>query len=131
MFRFAFEFDLSTVNKPTRSVREHRQLFTVDDNLKRHLDMLKNSLQSIVTSLKILWIVSAEKNQLADEITYADQLFSKEVKLSMSMSMSIRRFSPLTALAILSDDAYLRLVPRVRESGTTSRHRLSLHDCVN
>jgi hypothetical protein len=114
-------------------VRELRQLFTVDDNLKRHLDMLKNSLQSIITSLKILWVVSVEKNQLADEITYADQLFSKEVKLSMSMSMSmsIRRFSPLTALAILSDDAYLRLVPRVRESGTTSRHRLSLHDCVN
>jgi transposase len=163
------EFDLPTVYKPAKSIRDLRQLFTVYDNLNRHLVMLKNSIQSIITengkvltteekkilfhedkgllllekmdiskagkisiitSLKILWIVSAEKSQLAEEITYAGRIFSKEVKLLMS----IRGISPLTALAFLSDvgdirrfqttrrmNAYLGLVPKMRASGTTSR----------
>lgn len=163
------EFELPTVYKPSQAVRELRQLFTVYDNLNRHLIMLKNSIQSIITecgkvlttvekktlfnelhglsllekldisdagricvitSLTLLWEIQKQKNHLTDEITYAGRFFGKEVKILMS----IRGISPLTALAFLSDvgdirrfpttrrmSAYLGLVPKLRESGTTSQ----------
>jgi transposase len=163
------EFGLPVVYKPSREVRELRRLFSVYENLNKHLVMLKNSVQSVLTengivlskedkklllaektgttlldkldiseasrisirvSLEILWKVQEKKEQLAKEIFYAGKPFEREVKLLIS----IKGITPLSALAFLSDvgdvrrfkttrkmNAYLGLVPKLKESGDTSR----------
>ena len=163
------EFGLPVVYKPQREIRELRRLFSVYASLNKHLVMLKNSVQSILTengtvlstenkrlllsaktgmalldeldisdasrisvkmSLKLLWKVQEQKKQLAKEIFYAGKPFEKEVKLLIS----IKGITPLSALAFLSDvgdvrrfkttrkmNAYLGLVPKLRESGDVSR----------
>ncbi len=163
------EFGLPVVYKPKREVRELRRLFSVYASLNKHLVMLKNSVQSILTengivlstvnkklllsektglsllekldiseasrisvriSLEILWKVQEQKEQLVKEIFYAGKPFEKEIKLLIS----IRGITPLSALAFLSDigdvrrfkttrkmNAYLGLVPRLKESGDMSR----------
>jgi len=163
------EFGLPVVYKPVREVRELRRFFSVYTSLNKHLVMLKNSVQAILTengvvpskeekklllsektglslleklniseasrisvrvSLEILWKVQEQKEQLAKEIWYAGKPFEKEVKLLIS----IRGITPLSALAFLSDvgdvrrfkttrkmNAYLGLVPKLKESGDMSR----------
>lgn len=163
------EFGLPVVYKPSREVRELRKFFSVYASLNKHLVMLKNSVQSILTengivlsaenkklllsektgtslldkleiseasrisvrlSLEILWKVQEQKEQLVKEIFYAGKPFEKEVKLLIS----IRGITPLSALAFLSDvgdvrrfkttrkmNAYLGLVPKLKESGDMSR----------
>jgi transposase len=163
------EFGLPVVHKPSREVRELRRLFSVYEGLNKHLVMLKNSVQSILTengivlskeekklllsektglsllkkldiseasaisihvSLEILWKVQEQKEQLTKKIFYAGKSFEKEVKLLIS----IKGITPLSALAFLSDvgdvrrfkttrkmNAYLGLVPKLKESGDTSR----------
>ena len=165
----AGEFGLPVVYKPRREVRELRRLFSVYASLNKHLIMLKNSVQSILTengmvlstenkrlllskktgmsllekldisdasrisvklSLELLWKVQEQKEQLAKEIFYAGKPFEKEVKLLIS----IKGITPLSALAFLSDvgdvrrfkttrkmNAYLGLVPKLKESGDVSR----------
>jgi transposase len=163
------EFGLPVVHKPSRELRELRRLFSVYESLNKHLVMLKNNVQSILTengivlakeekklllsektglsclekldiseastisicvSLEILWKVQEQKEQLAKKIFYAGKPFEKEVKLLIS----IKGITPLSALAFLSDvgdvrrfkttrkmNAYLGLVPKLKESGDTSR----------
>jgi len=85
---------------------------------------------SIRINLEILWKVEEQKNNLKKEILLAGEPFAAEVKLLIT----IRGMSPLTALAFLADvadirrfktlrkmNAYLGLVPRVKESGGKSR----------
>ena len=43
------EFGLPVVHKPRKEVRELRRLFSVYASLDKHLDLLKNSIQSILT----------------------------------------------------------------------------------
>ena len=163
------EFGLPVVHKPSSEVRELRRFFSLHGNLNKHLVMLKNSIQAVVTengkvltveekkqlfnerfglrllnkldisdasrisiriSLEILWKVQKEKEGLVKEIIYAGKAFEKEVKLLIS----IKGVSALTALAFLSDvgdvrrfkttrrmNSYLGLVPRLKESGDSSR----------
>ena len=163
------EFGLPTVYKPQREVRELRRLFSLYENLNKHLVMLKNSVQSVLTengivlsadnkkhllsektgclllekldisaasrisirmSLEILWKAAEQKEQLTKEILYAGKPFENQVKLLIS----IKGISALTALAFLSDvgnvarfktsrkmNAYLGLVPRLKESGSSSK----------
>jgi transposase len=163
------EFGLPVVYKPSREVRELRRLFSVYASLNKHLVMLKNSVQSILTengivlftenkklllsektgkslldrldiseasrtsvriSLELLWKVQEQKEQLTKEIFNAGKAFEKEVKLLIS----IRGITPLSAFAFLSDvgdvrrfkttrkmNAYLGLVPKLKESGDMSR----------
>lgn len=165
----AGEFGLPVVYKPRREVRELRRLFSVYASFNKHLIMLKNSVQSILTengvvlsvenkrlllsrktgmsllekldisdasrisvkpNLELLWKVQEQKEQLAKEIFYAGKPFEKEVKLLIS----IKGITPLSALAFLSDvgdvrrfkttrkmNAYLGLVPKLKESGDVSR----------
>ena len=165
----AGEFGLPVVYKPQREVRELRRLFSVYASLNKHLVMLKNSVQSILTengivlstenkrlllsrktgmsllekldisdasrisvklSLELLWNVQEQKEQLAKEIFYVGKPFEKEVMLLIS----IKGITPLSALAFLSDvgdvrrfkttrkmNAYLGLVPKLKESGDVSR----------
>ena len=56
------EFGLPTVYKPTRSVRELRRLFSQYENLNKHLVMLKNSIQAVLTENGI--IPSKEEKKL-------------------------------------------------------------------
>lgn len=163
------EFGLPVVYKPKSDVRELRRLFSQYENLNKHLIMLKNSIQSVLTengivlsaddkkllltekqhaslfekldiseasrisiriSLEILWKVQEQKEKLAKEIIYAGKPFENQVKLLIS----IKGISVHTALAFLSDvgdvtrfkttrkmNAYLGLVPRLRESGSSSK----------
>lgn len=169
VYKITGEFGLPTVYKPQREIRELRRLFSLYENLNKHLVMLKNSVQSVLTengivlsadnkkyllsektgclllekldistasrisilmSLVILWKVQEQKEQLTKEILYAGKPFEDQVKLLIS----IKGISPLTALAFLSDvgnvarfrtsrkmNAYLGLVPRLKESGSSSK----------
>ncbi len=43
------EFGLPVVYKPSREVRELRRLFSIYESLNKHLVMLKNSIQAVLT----------------------------------------------------------------------------------
>lgn len=86
-------------------------------------------LLSIQINLEVLWKVEEQKNRLKKEILLAGEPFTAEVRLLIT----VRGITPLTALAILADvadirrfktlrkmNAYLGLVPRVKESGGRS-----------
>jgi transposase len=94
------------------------------------LDISSASKISIEISLDILWKVEEKKKLLTNEIIKAGISFEKEVKLLIS----IKGITPLSALAFLSDvgdvrrfktlrkmNAYLGLVPRIKESGDKTR----------
>ena len=93
-------------------------------------DLSPASSLSIRINLEILWKAEEQKNNLKKEILLAGEPFAAEVKLLIT----IRGMSPLTALSFLADvadirrfktlrkmNAYLGLVPRVKESGGKSR----------
>lgn len=93
-------------------------------------DLSPASLLSIQINLEVLWKVEEQKNNLKKEILLAGEPFAAEVKLLIT----VRGITPLTALAFLADvadirrfktlrkmNAYLGLVPRVKESGGRSR----------
>jgi transposase len=93
-------------------------------------DLSPASLLSIQINLEILWKVEEQKNNLKKEILLAGEPFAAEVKLLIT----VRGITPLAALAFLADvadirrfktlrkmNAYLGLVPRVKESGGRSR----------
>ena len=95
----------------------------------KELDISDASRISIRISLEILWKVQEQKEQLSKEIFYAGKPFKEQVKLLIS----IKGISPLSALAFLADvgdinrfktsrkmNAYLGLVPRLKESGDRS-----------
>ncbi len=74
------EFGLPEVHKPRREVKELRRLFSVYESLNRHLVMLKNSIQAVLTENG--FVLSAEEKKLL---------------------MSIKGITPLSALDFLSD----------------------------
>jgi len=90
------------------------------------LDISDASRIGIQMSLELLWNVLEKKEQLHREILLAGEPLEEEVK----RLITIKGITPLTALAFLSDvgevkrfkslrkmNAYLGLVPRVRDSG--------------
>ncbi|MCF6266877.1 MAG: IS110 family transposase, partial [Desulfuromusa sp.] len=81
------EFGLPVVYKPERKVRELRRLFSQYENLNKHLVMLKNSVQSVLTALAFLSDVG-----------------------------DVTRFKTTRKM-----NAYLGLVPRLKESGNSSK----------
>ena len=98
-------------------------------SLLEKLDISEASRISIRVSLEILWKVQEQKEKLTKEIFYAGKPFEQQVKLLIS----IKGITPLSALAFLSDvgdvtrfkttrkmNAYLGLVPRLKESGGMS-----------
>jgi len=93
-------------------------------------DLSAASSLSIQINLEILWKVEEQKTNLKKEILFAGEPFADEVRLLIT----IRGIAPLTALAFLADvadirrfktlrkmNAYLGLVPRVKESGGKSK----------
>jgi len=96
----------------------------------KELDISAASHIGIEVSQKLLWAVLEKKEQLHREILRAGEPLQQEVK----RLISIKGITPLTALAFLADvgdvrrfkslrrmNAYLGLVPRVKESGGKSR----------
>jgi transposase len=96
----------------------------------KELDISDASCIGIQVSLDLLWNVLENKERLHREILLAGEPLKDEVK----RLITIKGITPLTALAFLADvgevsrfkslrkmNAYLGLVPRVKESGGTSR----------
>jgi len=88
------------------------------------------SFLSIQINLQVLWKVEEQKKKLKKEILLAGEPFAAEVRLLIT----VRGITPLTALAFLADvadirrfktlrkiNAYLGLVPTVKESGGKSK----------
>ncbi len=81
------EFGLPVVHKPSSEVRELRRLFSLHGNLNKHLVMLKNSIQAVVTENgKVL--TAEEKKQLFNE-RYSLRLLNK-LDISDASRISIR-----------------------------------------
>ena len=79
------EFGLPVVHKPSREVRELRRLFSVYESLNKHLVMLKNSVQSVLTENGI--VLSAEEKKL---------LMSKDTGLSFLEKLDISEASRIS-----------------------------------
>jgi transposase len=97
--------------------------------LKR-LELPRASEISIRGCLELLWRVEEEKERIVEEIIITGEPLKEAVKLLMT----IKGITPLTALAFLADvgninrfkkqkkmNAYLGLVPKVRDSGGKSK----------
>ena len=111
---------------------EKNHLLSVKHGKERHkeLDISDASEISIRINLELLWVVLEKKEELVKEILRIGEPLKEEVELLIS----IRGITPLTALAFLADvgdvrrfktlrkmNAYLGLVPKMRESGEKSR----------
>lgn len=82
------EFGLPIVYKPERDVRELRRLFSLYGNLNKHLVMLKNSIQSVLTENGI--VLSADnKKQLFYEETGFKLLGKLDVSEASRISIRI------------------------------------------
>lgn len=89
------EFGLPVVHKPSREVRELQRLFSVYESLNKHLVMLKNSVQSILTENGIV-LAKEEKKLLLSEKTGLS--FLEKLDISEASRISIR-----ISLEILSE----------------------------
>ncbi len=99
-------------------------------DILEELDISEASRISIKMNLEVLWYVLKKKEELVKEILRIGEPLKDEVDLLIS----IRGITPLTALAFLADvgnirrfktlrkmNAYLGLVPKIKESGARSR----------
>ena len=96
------------------------------EDVLEDLDISEASRISIAMNLEILWHILEKKEELVKEILRIGEPLKEEVELLIS----IRGITPLTAMAFLADvgdvrrfktlrkmNAYLGLVPKMRESG--------------
>jgi transposase len=81
------EFGVPVVHKPSREVRELRRLFSVYESLNKHLVMLKNSIQSVLTENGIV-LSSEEKKLLLSKD--AGSSFLEKLAISEASRISIR-----------------------------------------
>lgn len=97
----------------------------------RGLELTHASEVNVRISLDLLWRIEEEKGRIKKEILLTGEPLHEAVKLLIT----IKGITPLVALAFLADvgdierfptlrkmNAYLGLVPRVKESGGKSRH---------
>ncbi len=86
------EFGLPVVYKPDREVRELRRLFSVYENLNKHLVMLKNSLQSVLIENGIVLSEGNKKLLLSEEtgLSLLNKLdISEASRISIRISLEI------------------------------------------
>jgi len=81
------EFGLPVVYKPKRDVRELRRFFSLSENLNKHLVMLKNSIQSVLTENGIVLYADNKKLLLSEKTGF--QLL-KKLNASEASRISIR-----------------------------------------
>jgi transposase len=84
------EFGLPTVYKPQKEIRELRRLFSLYENLNKHLVMLKNSVQSVLTENGI--VLSAENKKC---------LLSKKTGFSLLEKLDVSQASRISILMSL------------------------------
>jgi len=170
VYRVTGKYGMTTVYKPSVTIRELRRLFSMYQLLNRQIRVLKNNIQAVLSengislnrerknrllsprhgkkaveeielthasgvsvnsSLEMLWKLEEEKKRLKKEIL----LTGEPLKESVKLLLTIKGIAPVVALAFLADigdierfptarkmNAYLGLVPRVKESGGKSRH---------
>jgi transposase len=98
--------------------------------LLKELDISEASRTGIEVSQQLLWAVLEKKDRIQREILHTGEPLQHEIK----RLITIRGITPLTALAFLADvgdvtrfkslrkmNAYLGLVPRIKESGGKNR----------
>jgi transposase len=86
------EFGLPVVHKPSREVRELRRLFSVYEGLNKHLVMLKNSVQSILTENGIVLLKDEKKLLLSEKtgLSFLEKLdISEASTISIHVSLEI------------------------------------------
>ncbi len=98
--------------------------------IANELELTHASELSVKSSLELLWRVEEEKESIREEILLTGEPLKEEVKLFIT----IKGIAPVVALSFLADigdigrfrslrkmNAYLGLVPRVKDSGGKSK----------
>ena len=111
---------------------EKTMLVSQSDGMRvlRGHELSSASRECIQMSLQLLWSLKEQKRRISKQILLAGESFSSQVKILITL----KGITPLSALGFLADvadikrfrtlrkmNAYLGLVPRVKESGGRSR----------